>query len=519
MKSGKAYEYVIIGSGFGGTFAALELAKAGKEVLVLERGVWAERDDSCWDEDKLHFPTPRYRGHTPSVVDQWDGSLEEIWPDDTVGGMSTLYGAAAFRMREEDFLGTPMAGRKGRDPSTEWPIGYAELEPFYARAEEIQNVAGIQGEDITEPERSSPFPQPPPGLTPPSRRIWKAAEGLGFHPTHIPLAINFNGKSPGEECILCDTCDKFLCRIEAKNDLSVVGLPEALHHGAKLLTDTRATRINVESGRATSVDVINQTSGEQQTIRLKTLVMACGALGTPHLLLSSGIRSAGGGEALLGQGLMRHSNSVLAGLSPSRVNPKRQFHKLMWIPDFYHGNPSDPRGPEGPWGMIQQIQIPSKRLLQAGTPKGLKTITAAIGPFLMGLLSIAEDERQELNRVFPDPSKVDRFGQPVLRVFHRYSERDVKARKALERQARRIMLKAGALPVYAYSVESYSHALGTSRFGKDRASSVLDPDCRVWGYKNLFVVDASFMPSGGSVNPSLTIGANSLRVAQSLLNP
>ena len=519
MKPGSEQEFLIIGSGFGGAFSALELAKAGRDVLIIERGVWPERDDSCWDEDRLHFPTPKYRGHTPFFVDQWGGSLQEIWPEDTVGGMSPMYGAAAFRMRTEDFFGTPMENSPGRDSRTAWPITYGEMEPFYSRAENIQNVAGIEGENITEPERSSPFPQPPPELPPLPKRVWEAAENLGLHPSHIPLAINFDGKSPGQKCILCDTCDKFLCKIEAKNDLSVVGLPEAMSHGARLLSDTRAVRLNVSGGRAVSVDVINQSSGERQEIRAQNIILACGALATPHLLLASGIRSSGGGGQLLGQGLMRHINSVVAGLRPSRVNPHRQLHKLLWIPDFYHGDPAQKRKPDGPWGMIQQIQIPGKRLLQVNSPRGLKTLSGAVRPFLMGLLNIAEDVRQESNRVFPDPAKSDKFGQPLMRVFHRYSARDVKARKALEREAGKILRRAGALPVHTYAVESFSHAYGTCRFGKDRASSVLDPTCRMWGFENLFVVDASVMPSGGSVNPSLTIAANALRVTEAILNP
>lgn len=512
------HEFLILGSGFGGAFAALELARAGRDVLIVERGVWPQRDDSCWDEDRLHFPTPKYRGHTPFLVDQRNGSPQEIWPEDTVGGMSPMYGAAAFRMREEDFFGAPREDSGGRDSSTAWPISYGDLERYYSQAEEIQNVAGTGGEDITEPERRSPFPQPAPALTTPSRRVWNAAEKLGLHPTRIPLAINFNGRSPGQKCILCDTCDKFLCKIEAKNDLSIVCLPEAIRRGAVLLPDTRAIRINVSGGRAYSVTVVNQSSGEEEEILAQNVIVACGTLATPHLLLSSGIRSSGAGGDLIGRGLMRHINSVVAGLSPSRVNPGRQFHKLMWIPDFYHGDPGKRRGPDGPWGMIQQVQIPGKRLLQVNSPRGLKGLAGSARPFLLGLLNIAEDVRQESNRVFPDPSQSDKFGQPVLRVFHRYSGRDRKARKALDREARRILMKAGALPVYTYSVESYSHAYGTCRFGQEQASSVLDPSCRVWGFQNLFVVDASFMPSGGSVNPSLTIAANALRVAQALLN-
>ncbi|MGD2122568.1 MAG: GMC family oxidoreductase [Gemmatimonadota bacterium] len=512
-------EYLVVGSGFGGAFSALQLSKAGKEVAVIERGVWPDRDESCWDESKLYYPIPKYRGHVPILVDQREGPLQEVWPEDTVGGMSTMYGAAAYRFREEDFLGAPDGETGGRDQSSAWPVDYATMEPFYLEAERIQHVAGVEGEDITEPPRSAPFPQKSPELSRPSKRIWDAAEKLGLHPAHIPLAINFDGNSPGKTCIRCDTCDKFLCRIRAKNDLTVVALPEAMAHGAEIVPDTRVVRINVSGDRAVSVDVIHQSTGRCQRIKAEYVILSCGAVWTPYLLLVSGIRSCGGGQNLIGRGLLRHANSVTTGLSITPVNPEHKLHKLVWIPDFYHGHPCPEKDPHGPWGTIQQIHIPGRLTLQANSPRGLKTAAATASGLLMGLLNIAEDERNESNRVFPDPSARDKFGQPMLRVFHRYSPRDIRARKALEREARKILRRADAVPSYTYLVESCSHATGTCRFGHNRESSVLDPDCRVWGFENLFVVDASFMPSSSSLNPSLTIAANAIRVSRAMLNP
>jgi choline dehydrogenase-like flavoprotein len=153
MKIKKSYEYVIVGSGFGGAFAAYNLAKAGRDVLVVERGVWVSRDDSCWDEVKLHLKDPMYRGKTPVLIDQKGKKIEEYWPDDTVGGMSTFYGAAAFRMRADDFNGAPKAGSAERDETTRWPISYSDLEPYYYEAEKLQHVAGIAGR--TSPKRSA----------------------------------------------------------------------------------------------------------------------------------------------------------------------------------------------------------------------------------------------------------------------------------------------------------------------------------------------------------------------------
>lgn len=516
MKIKKSYEYIIIGSGFGGAFAAYNLAKAGRDVLVVERGVWVARDDSCWDEVKLHLEDPMYRGCTPFYINQKKGKVEESWPDDTVGGMSTFYGAAAFRMREDDFLGAPGGDFEVRNGETAWPVSYRDMEPFYDEAERLQMVAGMRGEDVTEPKRKSDFPQKAPVLTAPSKRIWDAAEKLGLHPAHIPLAINFKGTRDGNACVMCHTCDHYLCKVEAKNDLSVAVLPEAMRYGAAVLANCRVVRINVVKGKAVSVDIVDQENGEKREIKAKNIICAAGALATPHLLVTSGIEHECPRGDIIGRHLMRHINGVVSGIMPVRANPEEVFHKLVSISDYYHGDPEKKKSPAGGWGIIQEIHTPGTGVMKANVPAGLKNVAAFASQFLLNLLCIAEDVPQYSNRVYPDISRSDRFGMPALRVYHRYAARDYAARKALYRVARRILVKAGALPVYTFPIETFSHAIGTCRFGTSPDTSVLDPECRVWGVKNLYVTDASFMPSGGSVNPSLTIGANALRVSSLL---
>lgn len=512
----KNCEFLIIGSGFGGAFAAHTLAKAGRDVLIVERGRWVARDDSCWDEVRLHLENPLYRGHVPVIINQKEGKIDEYWPDDTVGGMSTFYGAAAFRMREEDFLGAPAIDADSRDSSTKWPVEYRDLAPFYDEAEKLQYVAGKMGDDITGPPRAMDFPQEAPELSEPSRRIYDAAKKLGLHPFHIPMAINFRGDCGKGKCVLCHTCDHYLCKVEAKNDLSVVVLPEALAAGAELLDDTRVVKINLSRGKAISAQMVDQKTGNRFEIKAKYIVLACGALNSPHLLLASGIdRESASGE-LIGRFLMRHANGVVSGLSAKMTNPENVFHKQVAIIDYYFGDPEKKKKPHGNWGLIQEIHTPGKGVMKANVPFGLKNIAAFMSNFLLNLLCIAEDMPQYSNRVYIDISSKDAFGMPALRVYHRYTRRDLEARNALYGVAKRILIAAGALPVYCFHIDTFSHAIGTCRFGNDPASSVLDPECRVWGIKNLFVVDGSFMPSGGSVNPSLTIAANSLRVAKIL---
>ncbi len=512
-----SYEYIIIGSGFGGAFAAHSLAKAGKEVLIVERGKWVKRDDSCWDEVRLHLKDPLYRGKTSFLVDQKKGKIEEDWSDDTVGGMSTLYGAVSFRMREDDFLGAPIPDSKEKDKNSAWPFGYKELSPFYNEAEYLLGIAGIMGEDITEPPMEDDYLHAPHDkLSSPSRKLWDAAKKLGYNPFNLPMAINFSGKHGKEKCILCSTCDHYLCKIEAKNDISVTVLPEAIKYGATLIPNARAIKINIAGNTAKSVDLINQDNGEKTTIAAKNIIVSGGALASPHLLLASGIDRACSNGDLIGRYLMRHANGVVAGVFPTKSNPENMLQKQIGIPDFYYGAHEKTGSPIGAWGMIQDVSSVGRGVIKDNAPFGLKNVAAIVSDYLINLMCMAEDIPRYNNRVFIDQNKKDIFGMPALMVYHRYHRRDIQARKALYGKAKKILRKAGALFFYCMPFETFSHAMGTCKMGVNKTDSSVDPECRVWGMDNLYVLDASIIPSGGSVNPSLTIAANSLRVSKML---
>ena len=498
--------------------AAHTLVQAGKEVLIIDRGKWVVRDDSCWDEIRLHIENPLYRGETPVYADQKKGEIEELWPDDTVGGMSTFYGAVSLRLREQDFSGAPVPGSALRDGNSAWPYGYNEIAPYYGKAEKLLGIAGISGGDITEPPRESDYLHAPgQNLSAPSSRIWKASTKLGLHPFYLPMAINFSGKYGKGKCISCSTCDHYLCKIEAKNDLSVMILPEILKKGAVVLSNSRALRINTEGKKAVSVDIIDQDTCQSVTVKGKKIIVAGGALQSPYLLLCSGIGSEE--RSIVGRYLYRHANGFVAGLFPSKTNPDLRLQKQIGIADYYYGAhfPSKEL-PLGVWGMIQDLSSIGKEVVKQNIPKGFKTIAGFLTDYLINLQCMAEDIPQYNNRVYLDNNRRDKFGMPGLMVFHRYQKRDIQARKVLYKKARKIILKAGGLPVISMPFETFSHAMGTCKMGVDKNTSVVNPECRVWGMDNLYVIDASVMPSGGSVNPSLTIAALSLKASEQLVS-
>jgi choline dehydrogenase-like flavoprotein len=249
------------------------------------------------------------------------------------------------------------------------------------------------------------------------------------------------------------------------------------------------------------------------------VILAGGALGTPHLLLASQLERHNPGGAVVGRYLTRHCNAIVFGVFPRVPDPERRFHKQLAIHDFYFGaaNAAD----LGKLGGIQQLQTPPAALVEEHVPRAVRAVLGgmigSVVEHLTGLLVMAEDEPQLSNGVSVNFEKRDDFGLPELQITHRYTARDQAACRALVGQARRVLKGAGAWLTYLHNIRTFSHASGTVRAGKDPRSSALDEHCRFRGIENLYVADASFMPSSGGVNPSLTIAANALRIGRHLV--
>jgi choline dehydrogenase-like flavoprotein len=511
--NGVLFDAIVIGSGFGGAMAAEPLVRAGKRVLMVERGDWVERGEHNWAHELSRELTPAYTAETPYRI--LDGAAREIIGSfNCVGGPSVYYGGVALRFREADF--EPPAEIVGASNAA-WPYRYGDLEPYYQRAEELLDVAGDDRGDPTAPPRSAPFPQTLPPLTPLSRRIELAARRLGLHASRLPLAINYRADTARNVCVRCTRCDGFACAVSAKNDLATTLIPDLVRRGMHLVTQTVAVRLIVRDRHVVGVRCFDKHTDRQVTYRARNVVLAAGALATPHLLLASSLEQENRGGSVVGRYLMRHYNRVLFGVFFRPPNPRQEFEKELLISDFYFG---DPRlgGPSGRLGSLQQFATPGLAVIRSAVPPLQGFLATPFVPRLAGLLCIAEDQPQETNGVSIDRASVDRFGLPQLLVRHRYSSRDRAAADALRRGAKRIMRRAGARGWWTYDIRTFSHAVGTVRMGDDPRTSALDGDGRFRGIPNLFVTDASVMATSAAVNPSLTIAAHALRAAERLAN-
>ncbi|MBI4408943.1 MAG: GMC family oxidoreductase [Gemmatimonadetes bacterium] len=502
-------DVVVIGSGFGGSMAAVPLVGAGLDVLMLERGNWVPPGPGHWSTARLRELPPYYPAastyRTRGVLRA--GSARAYY---CVGGPSVFFAGVASRFREPDF---EPAEEIVADSAAEWPYRYRDLEPFYSQAESLLDVAGRVGEDPTEPPRSRPYPQDAPELAAPSRRLADAALRLGLQPFRLPLAINYRRQDGRAPCACCPHCDGFPCHVGAKNDVASAIVPRLLRAGLRLRPCTIALRLLPDGDRVLAVEAFDRMRGERVRFLAGTFVLAAGALASAHLLLASGLERRNPGGRIIGRYLMRHCNAHVFGVFPSRVDPEDRFHKQIGIHDFYFGD--DGHGaPQGKLGSMQQMATPKVAL--ALLPAPVNRWLAPMVDRLTGLLVIAEDQPRWENRVTIERARLGPDGLPPLFIEHRYSGRDLAARRALMRCARSILFGAGAPIQVPYRIRTFSHAVGTVRMGSDSAHSALDEWCRFRGLDNLFVTDGSVMPTSAGVNPSLTISANALRTGDYL---
>jgi choline dehydrogenase-like flavoprotein len=501
------WDAIVIGSGFGGTMVAHQLVRAGKRVLLLERGDWVRRGRHNWQSDGFCLRAEAYSLETPYRVLS-GGYHDRIGSIQCVGGASVYYGGASLRYRSEDFEPNPeIVG----DTGARWPFGYDELEPYYAEAETLLQVAGETGGDPTEPWRSGPYPALPGALAPTARMIWDAAEDLGLHPFRLPLAINHrraNGLTP---CVSCTTCDGFACAVRAKNDLATSVLPGLVRAGLAVETSQVVVRLRHDGARISAVESIDRLSGRRQCFRGEVVVLAAGALASPHLLLASRLEELNPAGDLVGRFLTRHSNAVVLGAFVRKPNAAERFHKQVGIHDLYFGD-----GELTKLGAIQQISAPPPAVIRSEAGRSAGVLAAPILTHLTGLLTIAEDQPRYENGVSVDTAVRDAFGLPQLQIRHAYTARDERAGAVLVSAAKAILRRAGAYAARAHEVRTFSHALGTLRMGVNPSTSVLDADGRFRGVENLYIADGSALPTSAGVNPSLTIGANALRIGARL---
>ncbi len=505
------YDVIIIGTGAGGGTLAHRLAPSGKRILLVERGDYVPREKDNWDS---HAVNVLAKYHTREVWHDGDGKPLHPHTNYYVGGNTKFYGAALFRLRREDF--DALGHHGGLSPA--WPIGYDDLEPYYTEAEHLYQVHGQRGEDPTEPSASAPYKYPAVSHEPRLQQLHDDLAAKGLRPFHTPLGIMLDESNPQtSRCIRCNSCDGFACLIKAKSDAEVVCVTPALAHpNVSLMTGAFVKRLETSpSGREVTRVVLERQGGEE-TLSADIVVVSCGAINSAALLLRSANerhpRGLANGSDVVGRHYMGHTNSVLLAISKT-PNPT-VFQKSLALNDFYFG--SDDFG--YPMGHISFVGKLDAVALSAGAPALVPGLTLdIIAKHSLDFWLTSED--------LPDPSNrvtLDRDGRIVLS----YTPNNLEGHKRLTAKLEDLLEHLGCerhlLPRHLFvgqriPLAGVAHQNGTVRFGTDPRTSALDATCKAHELDNLYVVDASFFPSSGAVNPALTVMANALRVGDHLL--
>ncbi|MHB8199119.1 MAG: GMC oxidoreductase [Vulcanimicrobiaceae bacterium] len=498
-------DVLILGSGAGGGTLARALAPSGLNIVVLERGGYLAREKQNW-EPRAVFAEQRY--HTNERWLDKHGRPFRPGAAYVVGGNTKVYGAATLRRRATDF--GPVRHVDG--PTQGWPIAYEDLAPFYTTAERWYFVHGKRGEDPTEPPESEPYPYPPIGHEPRIAEVARRLRKNGVHPFHLPLAINLNeADRASSPCIRCNTCDGFPCLVDAKGDAEWSGLRPAQDAGhVEMRIGARARRILTDETGRRVIGVEVESDRGPETITARVVIVSAGAVNSAALLLASRNDKHPNGLAnasdQVGRNYMCHNNSAVLAISPLERNPTI-FQKTIGINDVYldSGDPAFPY----PLGHIQLLGKATAGVLEAQRPRVPAPILTWMATHSVDWWITTEDLARPENRVTLD-------AQGKIHLAYRSTNLEEHTRLA---QTLKTMLGKIGFPIVLFQkmgIEAIAHQCGTARFGADPTSSVLDPFCRAHELENLYVVDGAFMPSASAVNPSLTIMAQAIRVAQSL---
>ena len=540
------YDTIVIGSGPGGGVAACLLAESGRRVLILEAGDWPSTESLAVD----HLRNPRSDwgvlsltgpldadelrlldiGAGPRVVRPYDPG----WNNNamTGGGGSRVYGAQAWRFDPLDFAMASTYGVPEGSALADWPITYADLEPFYSQAEQ---ELGVSGSSVGERAwRSRDFPMPPVRSGPRHELLKTAADRLGWSTVRVPLLVNSHERDGRAGCEGCRMCVGFACPIDAKAGSQNTVLRRAFATGrAHILLSTRVERLVVDArGRVTAVALVGRTADGtiwRQQVRAGEFVVAAGAIETPRLLLNS----AYGGEPTglgnrtdqVGRHLQGHVYGGALGIFADEVEDLIGPGPSVATHDFRHHQP----GLVGGGVLIDEfVPLPAnvyRMLTDAGLiPRWGIEAKSGMRQMLRRMLRVMGPIQEVTNaesRVQVAADVRDRFGIPVAKLSGATHTCDRTAQAMLARKAEEWLVAAGADRVVRMmgvgpGPSAGQHQAGTCRMGNDPATSVVDPFCRLWGHDNVWLADASVHVTNGAVNPVLTVFANSYRVSSAI---
>ena len=542
------YDVCIIGSGAGGAPIAYELANAGFKVVVLEKGKnYTEKD---FNKDEL--AVSRRDMFTPPLNEQkhiineyakdgtfkrYDGEKSgwNFWNGSLVGGSSNLMSGYFHRLKPNDFKLKSVYGEIEGANVVDWVINYEELEPFYDKVEKVVGVSGrVVQHKHQEPRSSAAFPYPELQTNGVTKWFDKACEVLGYESMPTPRAVLSQDALKRKGCYYSNFCGSYGCASGAKGSARAALLQKC---DAKIITDAFVYRLDSDAKRVKKAYYYTNL-GFAHSIEAKIFVVAAQAIESSRLLLNSknkffpsGLANSSGE---LGKNLIFSAGGSGQGRFIFEKLTKTQQEELMTTGLFFNRSLQDwydyeEDGKSYKGGTIDflfehQNIIPRVKREMYDEDGNLlwgdalaKKIHKSLTTSRVLTFEVFNDWLPTDNcSVSVDDKTKDKYGVPVGVINLNGHPQDLKVGEYLAQKAVKVLKEMGAVEI-SYNISSApppNLVAGGCRFGNDSKTSVLDKNCKAHDLQNLYVTDASFMPTGGSVPYTWTIYANSFRVAE-----
>ena len=563
--SATRYDAIVVGAGAAGAVVAAELAQEGMRVLCLDKGPRYSTEDFRLKHDEIRYyargalvPSMRtdpltWREKTAdgeADVPSWAagplGTANPLHlpPSLGTGGGTIHWGGACWRFRESEFrMRSTIEERLGADAMPEghtlvdWPITYADLEPYYDRVEWELGISGRgsnildkpdQNENPWEAPRARDYPMPPLRQSTADIRFAEACSRLGYHPFRTSAAIAsepFKGRSG---CTYCGFCHGYPCHVDAKTSTHVAALPAGVASGNLEIRDhCRVWRVNRtnDGSRVTGVSYFGP-GGESVDVEADQVILACYALENARLLLASGINRNG----QVGKHLMTHAFGFFMGITPEASNPYMGTLVASTSIEDFSGELVHEYDRSVLWGApiiswpgdYQPIEIVHS--MPATAPRwgaGFRDWMRDNYERVWSMYSQTANIPTQDTYVDLDPRRRDPWGQPALRMTHGWGEHDERGVEFLLGIKRKIANEMGLTSWWEETTKpSYhlsTHEVGTHRMGEDPATSVVDVFGRSHECENLFVIGGGQFPSYHGYNPTETIWAMAYLTADHIL--
>lgn len=524
--SEETVDVLIVGAGASGAALAWSLADTRMDILCLEQGDWM--DPAAYPSTGLDWeargqgdfalsPNTRKRPEDYPVNDTESPIAVSMF--NAVGGSTILYAAHFPRLHPSDFRVRSLDG-----VADDWPLDYATLAPHYAMNDRIMGVAGLAG-DPAYPPKEVPLPPVPLGRL--GEKVAAGFNRLGWHwwPSDSAIATReYQGRAP---CIHLGPCITG-CAQGAKASTDLTYWPAALRRGVRLRTRCRVREILLRPDGMADGVVYFDAEGVERRQRAEVVVLACNGVGTPRLLLNSRSKSFPDGLAnrsgLVGRRFMFHPYGMVLGIFDEPLqNTRGPTGCGLMSQEFYETDPSRGFVRGYSFELMRGLGPVSTALwgmLTGRLPWGAEHHRAYAELFdrTAGLLAICEDLPELENSVTLDPELVDDHGIPAPRIHYRLGENSRRMLDHAVARAKEVLEAAGAHTTYTEAPMRIAgwHLMGTARMGDDPERSVVNAWGRCHDVRNLFIVDGSIFVTAGGVNPTSTIQALALHVADAM---